>query len=113
MTEFDYAELGLIAGLEIHQQLDTDTKLFCGCPTRLRDPEESDRRFTRFLHPTPSELGEIDEAALEESRVEREFEYLAYDSTCLVEEDDEPPHRLDQEALDTRKHWIPPSRSLS
>jgi len=101
MTEFDYAELGLIAGLEIHQQLDTDTKLFCGCPTRLRDPEESDRRFTRFLHPTPSELGEIDEAALEESRVEREFEYLAYDSTCLVEEDDEPPHRLDQEALDT------------
>ncbi|MFB6135357.1 MAG: Glu-tRNA(Gln) amidotransferase subunit GatE, partial [Halobacteriaceae archaeon] len=27
------------------------------------------------------------------------FEYLAYDTTCLVEEDDEPPHRLDEEAL--------------
>ncbi|UPV74101.1 Glu-tRNA(Gln) amidotransferase subunit GatE [Halorussus limi] len=98
MTEHDYEDLGLVAGLEIHQQLDTETKLFCNCPTELREPEESDRRFTRFLHPTKSELGELDQAALEESRVEREFEYLAYDTTCLVEEDDEPPHRLDDEA---------------
>ena len=98
---FDYEELGLVAGLEIHQQLDTDTKLFCACPTELREPEESTRRFTRYLHPTKSELGEIDEAALEESQVEREFEYLAYDTTCLVEEDDEPPHRVDEEALAT------------
>ncbi len=101
MTEYDYDELGLVAGLEIHQQLDTATKLFCNCPTELRDPEESTRRFTRYLHPTRSELGEIDEAALEESKVDREFEYLAYDTTCLVEEDDEPPHRLDDEALET------------
>ncbi|NIB99536.1 Glu-tRNA(Gln) amidotransferase subunit GatE [Halobacterium sp. R2-5] len=100
MTEFDYDELGLVAGLEIHQQLDTATKLFCECPTELREPEAAERSFTRYLHPTRSELGEIDEAALEESRVEREFEYLAYDTTCLVEEDDEPPHRLDGEALD-------------
>ncbi|WP_336037372.1 Glu-tRNA(Gln) amidotransferase subunit GatE [Halobacterium yunchengense] len=99
MSEFDYEDLGLVAGLEIHQQLDTATKLFCECPTTLRDPEDAQRTFTRYLHPTRSELGEIDEAALEESRVEREFEYLAYDSTCLVEEDDEPPHRLDEEAL--------------
>jgi glutamyl-tRNA(Gln) amidotransferase subunit E len=99
MSEYDYDDLGLVAGLEIHQQLDTATKLFCACPTELRDPEDSSRSFTRYLHPTKSELGEIDEAALEESQVEREFEYLAYDSTCLVEEDDEPPHRLDEEAL--------------
>ncbi|MEZ3115368.1 Glu-tRNA(Gln) amidotransferase subunit GatE [Halobaculum sp. MBLA0147] len=95
-----YDDLGLVAGLEIHQQLDTATKLFCESPTELRDPEEADRRFTRYLHPTRSELGEIDEAALEESRVDREFEYLAYDTTCLVEEDDEPPSRVDEEALD-------------
>jgi glutamyl-tRNA(Gln) amidotransferase subunit E len=101
MTDRDYDELGLVAGLEIHQQLDTATKLFCECPTELREPEESVRRFQRYLHPTRSELGEIDEAALEESRVEREFEYLAYDTTCLVEEDDEPPHRIDEEALET------------
>jgi glutamyl-tRNA(Gln) amidotransferase subunit E len=99
--EYDYEELGLVAGLEIHQQLDTATKLFCNCPTELRDPEESTRSFTRYLHPTKSELGEIDEAALEESRVDREFEYLGFDSTCLVEEDDEPPHRLDREAMET------------
>ena len=98
-ADFDYADLGLVAGLEIHQQLDTATKLFCGCPTRLRGPEESTKTLTRYLHPTTSELGELDEAALEESQVEREFEYLAYDSTCLVEADDEPPHRVDDEAM--------------
>ena len=97
----DYDELGLVAGLEIHQQLDTASKLFCGCPTARRDPEASVRSFTRYLHPTKSELGEVDEAALEESRVDREFEYLAFETTCLVEEDDEPPARLDAEALET------------
>jgi len=100
MTDYDYDELGLVAGLEIHQQLDTETKLFCECPTAVRDPEEHTRTFTRYLHPTKSELGEIDAAALEESRVEREFEYLSYDTTCLVEEDDEPPRRVDSEALE-------------
>ncbi|WP_254274066.1 Glu-tRNA(Gln) amidotransferase subunit GatE [Haloarcula marina] len=100
-ADFDYEDLGLVAGLEIHQQLDTATKLFCDCPTRIREPDASDRSFTRYLHPTKSELGEIDDAALEESMVDREFEYLAYDSTCLVEEDDEPPHRVDREAMET------------
>ena len=101
MTEYDYEELGLIAGLEIHQQLDTATKLFCECPTTRREPEESTRTFRRYLHPTKSELGELDAAAVEESRVDREFEYLAFDTTCLVEEDDEPPGKVDGEALET------------
>jgi glutamyl-tRNA(Gln) amidotransferase subunit E len=101
MSEHDYDNLGLVAGLEIHQQLDTETKLFCDCPTALRDPEASDRQFRRYLHPTKSELGELDDAALEESRVDREFEYLSYDTTCLVEEDDEPPRRVDDEAMAT------------
>ncbi len=101
MSEHDYEALGLVAGLEIHQQLDTETKLFCDCPTALREPEAADRRFTRYLHPTRSELGELDAAALEESRVDRAFEYLSYDTTCLVEEDDEPPRRVDSEAVAT------------
>jgi len=101
MTEYEYDNLGLVAGLEIHQQLDTETKLFCECPTMLREPEESIRRFRRYLHPTKSELGELDAAAVEESRVDREFEYLGYETTCLVEEDDEPPGRVDSEALNT------------
>ncbi|WP_248896945.1 Glu-tRNA(Gln) amidotransferase subunit GatE [Haloplanus halobius] len=100
MSEYDYETLGLVAGLEIHQQLDTATKLFCACPTERREPEESVRSFSRYLHPTKSELGELDQAAVEESRVDREFEYLAFDTTCLVEEDDEPPHRIDDEAID-------------
>ncbi|MFB6167301.1 MAG: Glu-tRNA(Gln) amidotransferase subunit GatE [Haloferacaceae archaeon] len=99
-ADLDYEELGLVAGLEIHQQLDTATKLFCDCPTDRREPEAATRRFSRYLHPTRSELGEMDEAAVEESRVDREFEYLAYDSTCLVEADEEPPGRLDDEALE-------------
>jgi len=100
MSEYDYEALGLVAGLEIHQQLDTATKLFCACPTERREPENAVRTFSRYLHPTTSELGELDEAAVEESRVDREFEYLAFDTTCLVEEDDEPPGRVDDEALD-------------
>jgi len=99
-ADYDYEDLGLVAGLEIHQQLDTASKLFCPCPTELREPDEAGRTFTRYLHPTKSELGEIDEAALEESMVDRQFEYLSYDTTCLVEEDDEPPHRVDREAMD-------------
>lgn len=90
----------LVAGLEIHQQLDTATKLFCGCPTRLREPDAATRVFSRYLHPTRSELGEIDAAALEETQLDRRFEYLAYETTCLVEEDDEPPGHLDAEAVD-------------
>ncbi|MFW6383830.1 MAG: Glu-tRNA(Gln) amidotransferase subunit GatE [Halodesulfurarchaeum sp.] len=101
MTTVDPGDLGLVAGLEIHQQLDTDTKLFCNCPTEQREAAESDRQFHRYLHPTESELGEVDEAALEESRLNREFTYLAYDSTCLVEEDDEPPQPMNPAAVAT------------
>jgi glutamyl-tRNA(Gln) amidotransferase subunit E len=96
----DYASLGLVCGIEIHQQLDTASKLFCGCPTRLRDVEESDNQFFRRLRPARSELGEIDRAALEEVLVSRKFIYKSYDTTCLVEADEEPPSELNPEALE-------------
>ena len=96
----DYASLGLVCGIEIHQQLDTAAKLFCGCPTRIRDAEESDHQFFRYLRPARSELGEIDRAALEEVLVTRKFIYKSYDSTCLVEADEEPPSELNREALE-------------
>jgi len=96
----DYASLGLVCGIEIHQQLDTAAKLFCGCPTRIRDVEESDHQFFRYLRPARSELGEIDRAALEEVLVSRKFIYNSYDSTCLVEADEEPPSELNCEALE-------------
>jgi glutamyl-tRNA(Gln) amidotransferase subunit E len=96
----DYEDLGFMAGLEIHQQLDAG-KLFCRCPPTLDEAEHTDVRFERTLRPTQSELGEVDQAAQEEARRDRVFEYEAAESTtCLVEMDEEPPHPLDREALD-------------
>ncbi|MDY6964961.1 MAG: Glu-tRNA(Gln) amidotransferase subunit GatE [Halobacteriota archaeon] len=98
--KLDYKELGLKAGLEIHQQLDTENKLFCRCPTLLRDLSESDNEFFRYLRPTQSEMGETDVAALEEFKFNRKYIYKAYDTTCLVENDEEPPRELNEEALE-------------
>jgi len=98
--DFDYAKLGLKAGIEIHQQLDTKEKLFCHCPTVLRDVPEHTGEFFRYLRATVSEMGEIDRAAREEMMVMRPFTYYAYDTTCLVENDEEPPAPLNPEALE-------------
>jgi len=96
----DYEKLGLMMGLEIHQQLNTTKKLFCPCECELTD-KKPDYRVLRYLRPTQSELGKIDRAAFEESRRELTFLYDAYPQhTCLVESDDEPPHPLNQEALE-------------
>ena len=98
--ERNWDELGLMMGLEIHQQLNTKHKLFCPCSTDLTD-DEHDEEIIRNLRPTQSELGQIDRAALQESLRDMTFKYEAYDNhTCLVENDDEPPHALNREALD-------------
>ncbi|MDD1673161.1 MAG: Glu-tRNA(Gln) amidotransferase subunit GatE [Methanomicrobiales archaeon] len=94
-----YKKLGLRAGLEIHQQLDTVEKLFCHCPTWLRNTADHTHEFCRYLRATESELGELDRAAKEEMMVMRRFTYYAYDSTCLVEDDEEPPFSLNTDAL--------------
>jgi glutamyl-tRNA(Gln) amidotransferase subunit E len=95
----DYEAIGLKSGIEIHQQLDTKEKLFCHCPTVLRDASERNGEFFRYLRATASEMGEIDRAAEEEMKVMRRFTYYAYDTTCLVENDEEPPAPLNAEAL--------------
>lgn len=96
----DYKKLGLKMGLEIHQQLNTEKKLFCPCKCELTD-KKPDYKLLRYLRPTQSELGKIDRAAFEESRRKLEFTYESYDhETCLVEADDEPPHPLNMEALE-------------
>ncbi len=96
---FDYSALGLRVGFEIHQELDTH-KLFCGCPSTLRE-EEAPLKVKRRLRPTQSELGEVDRAAIVEAIKGKGFRYHVYpESTCLVELDDEPPHSVNQDALD-------------
>lgn len=93
----DYKQLGLKVGLEIHQQLNTKRKLFCHCPTVLRT---DDPIFTveRKLRPTPSEIGEVDVAALKEYMRGKTYIYQYYDTNCLVELDEEPPHLVSDEA---------------
>jgi len=100
MEKYDYSELGLKAGLEIHQQLDSKEKLFCRCPILIRDIKDSDFGFFRYLRATESEMGEKDRAAVEQTKIRRKYIYKAYDTTCLVENDEEPPGELNKEALD-------------
>ena len=97
MSEFDIKNIGLKVGLEIHQQLDTKKKLFCDC-TPIEE-EEFLRKFSRKLRAAKSELGKIDPAALFESTKSKTIVYYANTkSSCLVEEDEEPPHALDYDA---------------
>ena len=92
--------------MEVHQQLATSTKLFCACPPFIGDESEeiSDKTtsFRRILRPASSELGEIDEAAEFESRHIIRVKYIASKTaSCLVEADEEPPHPISVEALET------------
>ncbi len=94
----DYKKLGLKAGLEIHQQLDSH-KLYCNCPSLLRK-ENSDYEVERKLHAVAGEGGEIDVAAKHEALSDKKFVYQGYeDTTCLVELDEAPPYQINQEAL--------------
>ena len=97
MEKIDYSKLGFKAGLEIHQQLDTH-KLFCNCPSVLKQ-EEPDFIVKRKLHAVAGEAGEIDTAAAYQASLGKEFIYQGYDSVCLVELDEEPPHEINKEAL--------------
>jgi len=99
--EIDYQKIGLKVGLEIHQQLDTSTKLFCNCKPELFK-EEPEITFLRRLRPTQSELGQIDPAAYFEFQKGVKILYEANTATsCLVEMDEEPPHPLNTEAVET------------
>ena len=95
--DLDYKKLKFKSGLEIHQQLDTN-KLFCNCLSVLRN-DEPDFEVCRKLHAVAGESGEIDVAARYQASLKKEFVYQGYNTTCLVELDEEPPYEINQDAL--------------
>jgi len=96
----DYDEAGLICGLEVHQQLLTDRKLFCRCPAGLYT-KEHDGTMLRHMRPTLSELGEYDGTALMEFKTKKNIIYLLHQSNvCTYEMDDTPPFLMNLNALD-------------
>ncbi|MFL6485047.1 MAG: Glu-tRNA(Gln) amidotransferase subunit GatE [Nitrososphaera sp.] len=97
-SPLDLASLNLKVGFEIHQQLATNSKLFCNC--RCEEAKEYDSSFVRKLRPTQSELGAYDPAAMFEFSKMQVVKYqAALGSSCLVEADEEPPHDVSKEAL--------------
>lgn len=95
-----FESLGFKCGLEIHQQLATERKLFCHCPVGLTK-RRHDAEILRHMRPTLSELGEYDGTALMEFKTKKEVIYRLYrDRTCTYEMDDTPPFLVNQQAVD-------------
>jgi len=100
MQPLDYEAVGLISGLEVHQQLLTREKLFCRCPAGLYTTTH-DGEVLRHMRPTLSELGEYDGTALMEFKTKKEIVYLLnHLNVCTYEMDDTPPFLVNQEAID-------------
>jgi glutamyl-tRNA(Gln) amidotransferase subunit E len=96
----DYAAVGLISGLEVHQQLLTERKLFCHCPAG-RYTRTHDGTVLRHMRPTLSELGVYDGTALMEFKTRKHIVYLLNrENTCTYEMDDTPPFPVNQAAVD-------------
>lgn len=75
MEEFSINDAGVKVGLEIHQQLATNKKLFCNCSHIESDGYSI--KFQRRLRASKSELGEFDPAALFESTKSKTIMYYA------------------------------------
>jgi len=101
-TQADYDRIGFMSGLEVHQQLLTDKKLFCNCPAgRFHEHDDYDAELVRHMRPTLSELGEYDGTALMEFRTRKEIIYrVKHATTCTYEVDDTPPFPINKQALE-------------
>ncbi len=101
-TQETYDRIGFMSGLEVHQQLKTEQKLFCRCPAGVfQKPGDFDAEVVRHMRPTLSELGEYDGTALMEFKTRKNIIYrLKSKSTCTYEVDDTPPFPLNRQALE-------------
>lgn len=96
---YDYEELGLKCGLEIHQQLNSSTKLFCRCPNALQGTREPDFLIHRKMRPVLGEMGTYDKAMLTEYEKDMDVMYEGYnDVICTYELDETPPYSCNDEA---------------
>ncbi|MCA0386895.1 MAG: Glu-tRNA(Gln) amidotransferase subunit GatE [Bacteroidetes bacterium] len=100
MREEDYRTVGFKSGLEVHQQLLTERKLFCRCPAGMYS-DQYNAEILRHMRPTLSELGEYDGTALMEFKTRKEIIYrISRETVCTYEMDDTPPFEINDEALD-------------
>ncbi|MFO7866066.1 MAG: Glu-tRNA(Gln) amidotransferase subunit GatE [Candidatus Aminicenantes bacterium] len=101
-VQADYDRVGFKSGLEVHQQLKTQKKLFCNCPAGLYNKKsEYDAELIRHMRPTLSELGEYDGTALMEFKTRKEIIYrIKNETACTYDIDDTPPFPLNREALE-------------
>lgn len=100
MTEDDYKKIGFKSGLEIHQQLLTEKKLFCRCPAG-KYSKEYDAEILRHMRPTLSEMGVYDGTALMEFKTKKNIIYhIKRETVCTYEMDDTPPFLINEDALD-------------
>lgn len=100
MTEEDYKTVGFKSGLEIHQQLLTEKKLFCRCPAG-KYSKEYDAEILRHMRPTLSEMGVYDGTALMEFKTKKNIIYhINRETVCTYEMDDTPPFLINEDALD-------------
>jgi glutamyl-tRNA(Gln) amidotransferase subunit E len=96
----DYEAVGFMCGLEVHQQLLTEQKLFCRCPAG-HYTSTHDGTLLRHMRPTLSELGEYDGTALMEFKTRKNIVYLLNkENVCTYEMDDTPPFLVNQQAVD-------------
>lgn len=100
-TQETYDRIGFMSGLEVHQQLLTQKKLFCHCPAGFyNDHDDYDAEIIRHMRPTLSELGEYDGTALMEFKTRKEIVYRIKNQTaCTYEVDDTPPFPINRDAL--------------
>lgn len=100
MTPDDYSRVGFKSGLEIHQQLLTDKKLFCRCPAGQYG-KDYNAEILRHMRPTLSEMGIYDGTALMEFKTKKNIIYrINRNTVCTYEMDDTPPFLMNDEALD-------------